>query len=64
MFVHHLGLESMRQNALDAALDRSIYFSFDRSGFERHTRAFRAAEVDVNRLSTAPSAARAERQSA
>ena len=38
----------MWRTVLDAALDRSIYFSFDRSGFERHARGFRAAEVDVD----------------
>lgn len=32
----------------DAALDRSIYFSFDRGGFERHARRFRASDLDVD----------------
>ena len=32
----------------DAALDRTIYYSFDRGGFERHARGFRAADVEVD----------------
>lgn len=31
----------------DAILDASIYFSFDDSGYRRHARRFRAADVDV-----------------
>ena len=34
--------------SLDGVLDRSIFFSFDRSGFERHRRAFREEDLDVD----------------
>ena len=39
---------AMMRPLLDAALDRSIVFSFDRGGFERHSRAFRVADLDVD----------------
>lgn len=32
----------------DAVLDRSVVFSFDRSGYERHARGFRAGDLDVD----------------
>jgi NAD(P)-dependent dehydrogenase (short-subunit alcohol dehydrogenase family) len=34
--------------ALDALLDASILFSFDRSGFERHARRFRAQDLELD----------------
>ena len=34
----------------DKALDASIYFSFDRSGFERHANEFSEADLAVNDL--------------
>jgi NAD(P)-dependent dehydrogenase (short-subunit alcohol dehydrogenase family) len=39
---------AMWATALEAVLDRSILFSFDRSGFERHARRFRAADLEVD----------------
>ena len=32
---------------LDSALDRSVVLSFDRTGFERHAKAFVPADLDV-----------------
>lgn len=32
----------------DAALDKSIFFSFDRSGYKRHARDFNPADLDVS----------------
>lgn len=37
-----------RRGLLDRALDASIYFSFDRSGFKRHSRRFDPADLDVS----------------
>lgn len=38
----------MLEQLWDAVLDRSIFFSFDRGGFERHARRFRPADLDVD----------------
>ncbi len=38
----------MIRRALDAVLDRSILFDFDRTGFERHARRFRHTDTAVN----------------
>jgi len=38
----------MMGTILDAVLDRSILFSFDRSGFLRHARSFRPGDLDVD----------------
>lgn len=42
--------DSRRDGAclVDRVLDRSILFSFDRSGYRRHARRFRAADLDVD----------------
>ncbi len=41
-------MTSLLAGALDALLDHSVLFSFDRSGFRRHSRAFRPEDVDVS----------------
>jgi NAD(P)-dependent dehydrogenase (short-subunit alcohol dehydrogenase family) len=38
----------MLGSLIDAALDRTIVFSFDRNGFARHRRAFRADDLNVD----------------
>jgi NAD(P)-dependent dehydrogenase (short-subunit alcohol dehydrogenase family) len=37
-----------RRGLLDAALDRSVFFSFDRSGYARHAAAFASEDLDVD----------------
>lgn len=37
-----------RSSLLDRLLDRSVVLSFDRTGFERHRRRFRAEDLDVD----------------
>ena len=41
-------LASLARRALDSALDRSVVLSFDRTGFERHRRAFVPEDLDVD----------------
>ena len=44
----HPGAQAIVAAIRDAILDRSIVWSFDRSGFLRHARRFRAEDVDVD----------------
>ena len=44
----HAGEQTMTGGIRDAILDRSIVWSFDRSGFLRHARRFRAEDVNVD----------------
>ncbi len=46
--VYHSTMSILSNRLWDRAADASIYFSFDRTGFERHQRAFLAEDLSVD----------------